>query len=105
MVFQCENALTELGDKVDASDKAAIEAEVEKVKEALKGTDNDMIKSAADALTAKFSEISAKIYQQAAPQGDPNAAAGGAGANGGAQTGPNGEQFYDADFKDVSDDQ
>ena len=105
MVFQCENALTELGDKVDASDKAAIEAEIEKVKEALKGTDNDMIKSAADALTAKFSEISAKIYQQAAPQGDPNAAAGGAGANGGAQTGPNGEQFYDADFKDVSDDQ
>ena len=105
MVFQCENALTELGDKVDAADKAAIEAEVEKVKEALKGTDNDMIKSAADALTAKFSEVSAKIYQQAAPQGDPNAAAGGAGANGGAQTGANGEQFYDADFKDVSDDQ
>ncbi len=103
MVFQCENTLNEMGDKVDAADKAAIEAEIEKVKEALKGTDSGMIKSAADALSAKFYDISAKMYQQAAPQGDPNAA--GAGAAGGAQTGANGEQFYDADFKDVSDDQ
>ena len=101
LVFQCENTLTELGDKVDAADKGAIEAEIEKVKEALKGTDTDMIKAAADSLTAKFGEVSQKLYAQAAPQGDPNAA----GAQGGAQTGANGDQFYDADFKDVSDDQ
>ncbi|MDO5547494.1 MAG: molecular chaperone DnaK [Eubacteriales bacterium] len=101
MVFQCENTLTELGDKVDAADKAAIEAEIAKVKEALKGTDTDMIKAAADGLTAKFGEVSQKLYAQAAPQGDPNAA----GAQGGAQAGANGDQFYDADFKDVSDDQ
>jgi molecular chaperone DnaK len=101
MVFQCENTLTELGDKVDAADKAAIEAEIEKVKEALKGTDTDMIKAAADGLTAKFGEVSQKLYAQAAPQGDPNAA----GAQGGAGTNANGDQFYDADFKDVSDDQ
>ncbi len=101
LVFQCENTLTELGDKVDAADKVAIESEVEKTKEALKGTDNDAIKAAADALSAKFYEVSAKIYQQAAPQGDPNAQGGQAG---GQQTGPNGETFYDADFKDVSDD-
>ena len=51
----------------------------------------------------KFQEISAKMYQQANPQGaDPNDFAGG--AQGGAQTGANGEQYYDADFKDVSDD-
>ena len=41
-----------------------------------------------------------KLYAQAAPQGDPNAAGG---AQGGANAG--GDQFYDADFKDVSDDQ
>lgn len=106
LAFQCENTLNELGDKVDAADKSAIETEITKVKDALKGTDTDAIKAASDALTAKFQEISAKIYQQANPQGaqgaDPNGFAGG--AQGGQQTGANGEQYYDADFKDVSDD-
>ena len=106
--FQCKSTLDELGDKIDAADKSAIEAEIEKVNEALKGTDTDMIKAAADSLTAKFQEVSGKIYQQANPQGaqgqgfDPNNFAGG--AQGGQQTGANGEQYYDADFKDVSDD-
>ena len=108
LAFQCKSTLDELGDKIDAADKAAIEAESEKVNEALKGTDTDMIKAAADSLTAKFQEVSGKIYQQANPQGaqgqgfDPNNFAGG--AQGGQQTGANGEQYYDADFKDVSDD-
>ena len=106
MVFQCQNTLTELGDKIDAADKAAVEAEIEKVQEALKGTDNDAIKAASDNLMNKFQEISAKIYQQSNPQGaqgfDPNAA--GAGFNGGAQQNNGGDQYYDADFKDVSDD-
>ena len=102
MVFQCENTLTELGDKIDAADKAAIETEINKVKEALKGTDTDMIKAAADGLTAKFGEVSQKLYAQAAPQGDPNAAGG---AQGGTDSNAGGDQFYDADFKDVSDDQ
>ena len=110
LAFQCKSTLDELGDKIDAADKSAIEAEIEKVNEALKGTDTDMIKAAADGLTAKFQEVSGKIYQQANPQGaqgqgqgfDPNNFAGG--AQGGQQTGANGEQYYDADFKDVSDD-
>ena len=108
LAFQCKSTLDELGDKIDAADKSAIEAEIEKVNEALKGTDTDMIKATADSLTAKFQEVSGKIYQQANPQGaqgqgfDPNNFAGG--AQGGQQTGANGEQYYDADFKDVSDD-
>ena len=104
LVFQCESALSELGDKVDAADKAAIEGEMTKVKDALKGTDTDAIKAASDALTAKFQEISAKMYQQANPQGGAEGFDGAQGAQGGAQTGANGEQYYDADFKDVSDD-
>ncbi|MGM9630217.1 molecular chaperone DnaK [Butyricicoccus sp.] len=103
LVFQCENTLSELGDKIDAADKSAVEAEITKVKDALKGTDTDAIKAASDSLMGKFQEISAKMYQQANPQGaDPNGFAGG--AQGGSQTGANGEQYYDADFKDVSDD-
>ena len=104
LVFQCESALNELGDKVDAADKAAIEGEMTKVKDALQGTDTDAIKAASDALTAKFQEISAKMYQQANPQGGAEGFGGAQGAQGGAQTGANGEQYYDADFKDVSDD-
>ena len=101
MVFQCENTLSEMGDKIDAADKAAVEAEITRVKDALKGTDTDAIKAASDSLMGKFQEISAKMYQQAGPQ-DASGFAGG--AQGGAQTGAGGEQYYDADFKDVSDD-
>ena len=96
LAFQCENTLTELGDKIDPADKAAITSEIEAVKEALKGTDTEMIKAASEKLTQKFQEISAKMYQNAAPQD------GGAQA-GGQQTGSNGDTYYDADFTDVSD--
>ncbi len=74
LVYQSEKSLTDLGDKIDAADKTAIEAEIEKVKEALKGTDNDKIKAASEELSKKFYEVSAKIYQQAAPGQDPSAA-------------------------------
>ncbi len=104
LVFQCENTLSELGDKVDAADKSAIETEINKVKDALKGTDDAAIKSASDALSAKFYEVSAKIYQQANPQDAQGADFSGGAQGGGQQTGANGEQYYDADFKDVSDD-
>ena len=77
---------------------------IEKLKEAQKGTDVAAIKAATDEVQKAFYAISEKLYKNAAPQGDPNAAGG---AQGGAQGGANagGDQFYDADFKDVSDDQ
>ena len=102
LVFQSEKALNELGDKIDTGEKSAIEAEITKVKEALKGTDSEMIKMAADGLSKKFGEIAQKVYAQQAPQGDPNM--GGQGFQGGAQqSGPQGD-FVDADFTEVKDD-
>ena len=59
------------------SKSAKIEAEIEKVKEALKGTDSDMIKAATEGLSKKFSDLAGKIYQQQGA-GDPNAQANGA---------------------------
>ncbi len=91
LVYQTEKTLTELGDKVEQADKDAVQAEVEKVKEALKGTDNEQIKAATEALQQKFYEISTKLYQQANPQGQP-----------GANAQPNGENVYDADFTDTT---
>ena len=100
LVFQSEKALTDLGDKLSADEKAGVQAEIEKVKEALKGTDTDMIKAATEGLSKKFSDLAGKIYQQQAPQGDPNMGGQpGAGAQGGQQG-----DFVDADFTEVKDD-
>ena len=100
LVFQSEKALTDLGDKLSADEKAGVQAEIEKVKEALKGTDTDMIKAATEDLSKKFSDLAGKIYQQQAPQGDPNM---GGQPGAGAQSGPQGD-FVDADFTEVKDD-
>ncbi len=100
LVFQSEKALTDLGDKLSADKKAGVQAEIDKVKEALKGTDTEMIKMATDGLSKKFSDLAGKIYQQQAPQGDPNM---GGQPGAGAQSGPQGD-FVDADFTEVKDD-
>ena len=100
LVFQSEKALSELGDKIDAGEKAAIQTEIDKVKEALKGTDPEMIKMASESLSKKFGDLAQKIYAQQAPQGDPNM--GGQGFGGGAQSGPQSD-FVDADFTEVDD--
>ncbi|MBR2883789.1 MAG: molecular chaperone DnaK [Clostridia bacterium] len=94
LVYQSEKTLTELGDKVEQADKDAVQAEIDKVKEALKGDNNDLIKSATEALQQKFYEISSKLYAQANPQGQP-------GADAGAQQ-QGGENVYDADFTDTT---
>ena len=77
LVYQSEKSLTELGDKLDAADKTAIEGLINDVKEKLKGEDTDAIKAATEELSKKFYEVSSKIYQQAqaeqASQGAPNA--------------------------------
>lgn len=96
LVFQSEKAMSDLGDKLSADEKSAVQAEIDKVKEALKGTDIEMIKMASDGLSKKFGEIAQKIYAQQAPQGDPNM--------GGQQTGGAQGDFVDADFTEVKDD-
>lgn len=106
MVYQCEKTLKEIGDKVDAADKTAVETEINNVKEALKGTDTEAIKKASDELQQKFYKISEKMYQQANPQGaqgsagfNPNDAQGGA-----SQQGSNGDNVYEADYREVDND-
>ena len=104
MVYQSEKTLNEMGDKIPAEDKSKVQAGIDKLKEALKGTDTAAIKTATDELTQAFYAVSEKLYQQANPQG----------AQGGAQAGPDmgGQQaggaqdgqYYDADYKVVDDD-
>ena len=99
LVYQAEKTLSEVGDKVPESEKAPVQAGLDKLKETLKGEDTDAIKAATEELTQLFYKMSEKLYQQAAPQGDPN-------MGGQPQGDPNagGQQYYDADYKVVDDD-
>lgn len=89
VVYQTEKTLGELGDKVSAEEKTMIEDKVKEIKDALNGTDVELIKSKTDELTQKFYEISSRIYQQANPQGQ-----------GEQNPGNDGEVHADYDVKD-----
>ena len=108
MVYQSEKTLKDLGDKLSSEDKSKIEAEITKVKDALKGSNIEIIKKATETLTQAFYEVSAKIYQQnPGTQGGPGGPNPGAGFGGGADAGQNPggqDNVYDADYKVVDDD-
>jgi len=98
VVYQTEKTLGELGDKVDAADKANIESALNDLKEKNKGNDVAAIKAATDAVQKAFYAASEKIYKQSAPQGDPNM---GADPNMGGN--PGGDGYVDADYEEVKD--
>lgn len=109
MVFQAEKTLEELGDKVDASDKSAIENASSKLKsltEACKNTTPSEsqvseIKSVTEDLTKLLNEMATKLYQQqGGPQGGAQSDFHG-GAQGGNTSGGADDDVVDADFKEV----
>ena len=99
MVYQSEKTITDLGDKLDATDKGELETKINALKEALKGTDVEQIKSKQEELQKKFYEVSSKVYGASG--------AAGAGEAQAQQQAPNtGDDGYvDADYKDVDDTQ
>ncbi len=101
MVYQTEKILDEMGDKVDAADKNSIDAALNKVKEALKGTDTQAIKDATEELKKAFYAVSEKLYAQQGGQPGPGPDMGGAGFSGGQ---PGGDNVVDADYEVVDDD-
>ena len=114
MVFQVENALKEAGDKIDANDKAAVEADLNALKDLLSQTANaeEMtdsqvadIKAAQEKMMESAQKLFAKMYeqtQQAGGQAGPNPGAGaGAGAAQGGNEAGYGDDVVDADYKEV----
>ncbi len=99
MVYQIEKSMNEFGDKVTEADKAAVTPKLEALKEALKGTDVEAIKTAKDELQKAFYDVAGRIYQE---QGAAAQAADvqGAGTSAGAQGGD--DNIVDADFKDAN---
>lgn len=65
MVYQAEKLIKEMGDKAEAGQVDKAKAAIEKVKEALKGTDTEAIKKATEELQEPLHAISAAAYQQA----------------------------------------
>ena len=111
MVFQVENALKEAGDKIDANDKAAVETDLNALKDLLAQTANaEMtdaqiadIKAAQEKMMESAQKLFAKMYeqtQQAGGQAGPNPGAGAGAAQGGNEAGY-GDDVVDADYKEV----
>ena len=100
LVFQTEKALGELGDKISAGEKSDIEAKLNDLKEAAKGSNVEDIKAKQDALQKAFYAVSERVYQQAAQaqqaQGTQDAGSAGTGS-----TGNGGDNVVDADYKEV----
>ncbi len=99
MIFQSEKALSEMGDKVTEEEKTSVNAKIEALKEALKGTDIEDIKAKQEDLQKDFYALSEKLYAAAAEQAQQDGA-----------SQPNGDaakenpDVVDADFTEVHDD-
>ena len=99
LVFQCEKAMADFGDKVSAEDKNAIQPKIDALKEACKGDDTADIKAKTDELSKAIQDLSTKIYQQAggAAQGQPDMNMGADAGNAGSSD----DDVVDANFTEA----
>ncbi len=101
MIFQTENQLKELGDKIPADKKTPIEAALNKLKEAHKSQDLAAVEAATAELNNAWQAASAQMYQQGVQPGAEQP-----GAQAGPQPGANSsdnkkDDIQDADFEEV----
>ena len=100
MVYQSEKTLSEMGDKISGDEKSRIQAAIDRLKEALKGSDVDEIKRLTEELTKEFYAVSEKLYKSAGAQQQADQS----GDQPGCNPGPNSDgTVYDADYKVVDD--
>ena len=99
MVYQVEKALTDLGDKISAEEKAEVEKAKNELAEALKGDDIEAIKAKSETLSSHLHKVTEKMYQEAAAQQQAQQ------QNAGADPEQNveGDTVVDADYKVVDD--
>ncbi len=95
MVYQCEKTINDMGDKLEESEKAAVQAKIDETKEALKGDDIEKIKAASEGLQQEIYKISEKVYKAAHEAAAAQGAAEGQPAADG--------NVYDADYTEVDD--
>jgi molecular chaperone DnaK len=107
LVYSTEKTLREHGDKISDSDKAAVEAGIEKLKKALEGSDTPAIEQAMQELGQASHKLAEAMYQQASAAQEPDAggAAGPEFVNPGGGGGAGGDDIVDAEFTEVNDDE
>ena len=96
MVFQCEKAMTDFGDKVSESDRSNIQSKIDALKAANASDNTDDIKAKTEELQKAFYEVSSKIYQATGAAAQQDGAASAGTDNPGSDNG--GGDFVDADF-------
>ena len=101
LAYQAEKLVNENGDKLADADKTTINTKAAAVKEAISKNDVSMINAAKEDLQKSLYEISAKLYQQAAPQQGAQGAPDMGGAQQPNQNNGGDPNVYDADFTDV----
>ncbi|HEU4919897.1 MAG TPA: molecular chaperone DnaK, partial [Candidatus Limnocylindrales bacterium] len=106
LTYQAERTVKDLGDKVSAEDKAAIENQVASLREALKGSDIAAITAGATALAETLNRVSTAAYQASAAEGGGDAGNGTEGEPtegepAGAATGGAGDETVEGEFKEV----
>ena len=106
MIHTVEKTVKDLGDKVDAGERAKVESAISDLRTALKGDDKGVIEKKTEALAQASASIAQKAY--AANPGGPEGAAGPGGAAGGGGAGASGaqagrEDVVDAEFEEVKD--
>ena len=105
LVYQAEKAIKDLGEKADQALVSKTQTAIDKLKEALKGSDIEAIKSATEEARQPLYELSAAAYQQAQQAAGAAGAAPGAEANAGAQSSASqDDNVVDAEFTEVKDD-
>jgi len=100
LAYQVEKQITDLGDKIPAEDKTALEQGIQAVRDASQGEDLAAIRSSTQNLNNQAMQITQKVYEATAAAGEPEGGAQ-AGTPGGAQQ-PHGggEDVIDAEFKE-----
>ena len=93
LCYSAEKLLKDAGDKLDSSDKESLNSKISSLREKLKGSNLDEIKTEKESLQKSMYELSTKLYQKAASQGAPQ--------QGAAENNQGNENVYNADYKEV----
>ncbi len=101
MIHTTTASLNELGDKVEAEEKASIEAAIEALKTAMKGEDKDDIEAKTEALATLSGKLAERVYAQ---KGGEEGAAGSGQQAGDNQGAGSKDDVVDAEFEEVKDD-
>jgi molecular chaperone DnaK len=99
LVYQCEKALGESGDKISAEERTELEAAINDVKKTMEGDDLAALKGAVEQLTQSFHKVSAKMYSNESGQANQSAESNQETAQAGSKEE---EDVVDAEFEEVA---